>query len=150
MQYLVYTDSACSPKRNKVTAAYMIKTKYKYIGSGVNIFEGTSIAVGESIAVGLAIEALLKENILKNKDNVIIYTDCKSVVDFFAKVREPNTFPKTKDKAVKLTWKKLQELSEACECTFVKIKAHDKGANGNKVEYRLAKYALRYLCEVIE
>lgn len=150
MQYLVYTDGACSPKRKKVTAAYMIKTKYKYIGSGVRGFEGTSIADGESIAVGLAVEALLKENILKEKDIVFIYTDCVSVIEFFSKVREKNAFPKTNKEGVKLAWYKLQELSKVCEWKFIKIKAHDKSSNGNKVADRLAKYGLRYLCEVAD
>lgn len=144
MHYSVYTDGACSYEKSRVSAAYFVRSRRKYIDKGAVVYVGNSIAVAEVVAIGIAIERLQKQCRIEPGDKITIVSDSESAIDFLTSAvnNRLEDFGGTTDDKAWLAWDMVRDIGMCCHVELVKIRAHVKNINGNTVADRLAKLGL--------
>lgn len=144
MRYIIFTDGGHNKEEDKISASFVIVTKYQYIDMGASISKGGDIGVAEALAIGLAANNLLRiVDLKKDEDSVVIKSDSRNSIDLFNRIKQGKVKPANLDTRISMAWDKLVELGEKCDWELSKINSHHNCTNGNRLADRLVKYALK-------
>lgn len=150
MEYRVYTDGSCLQQRGLSSYAYFIRTRRTIVAADAYAFNGDDSVIAEILAVGAAVERLLKERVLFEKDEVTILTDCEAAWNFCQTMLglSHKRYPYFKDARIKQVRCQLRRLTEICPMKVRLARAHLSDMNGNGVVDRLARAAIQQaLCK---
>lgn len=145
MKYMIYTDGAAITQSNVCGCSFLILTNTHYIDSGYSGYTGSNNPThAETIAVGLAAGHLIKNIRPTKEDEIEIYSDCTSTINFYKKFgfNSTNTYY-NKNEKIQLAVRLVRELTANTNVVFHKIKGHKSKLNPNSCCDWLAKFAAK-------
>lgn len=144
MKYTVYTDAAASLDKGLSGCGYCILTDDMYIASdSIRLTQTTNPTHAEVVSIGLVAACLIDEVEVKKGDEVVIFSDSSSAIEFCENCLATGGIIPCSAVIVVNSIKVLRRLGSYCTISFEKVHGHKDKLNPNTFVDRLAKLPIR-------